>query len=202
MLWSRAVHRRVDVLRMSPLSTAELHGRLASDLSGWFRRRTSEDRVDDLVQETFLRVHEGLPGLRDPERVGAWVFQIARRTLADHLRRRPPEQSLDATAGVEPQAAAVDPFDDPTAVVASWLPAMVDTLPEPYREALRLTELEGMSQAELAARLGVSPSGARSRVQRGRQRLLASLEACCEVRREGASVIDWRPRAEACGGCD
>jgi RNA polymerase sigma-70 factor (ECF subfamily) len=63
--------------------------------------------------------------------------------------------------------------------VATWIEPMISVLPEPYATALRLTELQGLSQKELAERLGISMSGARSRVQRGRQMLEDVLRACC-----------------------
>jgi len=183
------------------LSTADIHARLAADLHGWFRRRAPAHLTDDLVQETFLRVHTGLPGLRNPDRVGAWVFQIARNTLADTLRRRPDEVAEDDLPDTILAVDATDPFPDPSAVIASWLPAMIDDLPDTYREALRLTELDGLSQAQLAERLGLSPSGARTRVQRGRKLLLERLEACCLVDRQGADVIGWTRRTDSCARC-
>jgi hypothetical protein len=57
--------------------------------------------------------------------------------------------------------------------------AMMDALPDAYREALRLTEYEGLSQKELSERLGISFSGAKSRVQRARAKLKQELLACC-----------------------
>jgi RNA polymerase sigma-70 factor (ECF subfamily) len=77
---------------------------------------------------------------------------------------------------------------------------MIYSLSEPYRDALVLTEFEGLTQKELAERLGISLSGAKSRVQRGREQLKVMLHECCtfEFDRRGR-VIDCTPRAE--GGC-
>jgi RNA polymerase sigma-70 factor (ECF subfamily) len=78
----------------------------------------------------------------------------------------------------------------------------VDELEPPYREALLLTEWQGVSQHEMAARLGLSPSGAKSRVQRARRRLKALLLDCCalELDRRG-TVLDVVPRGGRRGGC-
>jgi RNA polymerase sigma-70 factor (ECF subfamily) len=78
---------------------------------------------------------------------------------------------------------------------------MIYSLPEPYRDAVVLTELEGLTQRELANRLGISLSGAKSRVQRGRAQLKQMLDECCtfEFDRRG-KVIDCTPRAKT--GCD
>jgi RNA polymerase sigma-70 factor (ECF subfamily) len=79
---------------------------------------------------------------------------------------------------------------------------MVTALPGPYREALLLTEYAGLTQQELAVRAGISLSGAKSRVQRGRERLKQLLLDCCHVeldRRGG--IIDYRPNCAGCS-CD
>ncbi len=76
---------------------------------------------------------------------------------------------------------------------------MVERLPDDYREALLFTEYEGLTQKELAERLGVSYSGAKSRVQRAREKLKTMLLACChfEFDRLG-KVIDYQPRCACC----
>jgi RNA polymerase sigma-70 factor (ECF subfamily) len=73
---------------------------------------------------------------------------------------------------------------------------MIHSLPEPYREAVVLTDLEGLTQKELAGRLSISLSGAKSRVQRGRQKLKEMLLDCCrfEFDRRGG-VVDCEPRS-------
>jgi RNA polymerase sigma-70 factor (ECF subfamily) len=75
-----------------------------------------------------------------------------------------------------------------------------EELEEPYREALILTEYEGLTQAEYAARAGLSLSGAKSRVQRAREKLKQLLLDCChfELDRRGG-IIDFYPR---CCRCD
>lgn len=65
-------------------------------------------------------------------------------------------------------------------------------LPSPYREALTLTELEGLTQKEAAEMIGISLSGMKSRVQRGRERLRTLFDECCEI------GVDARGRAIAC----
>lgn len=172
--------------------TAAVYELLEADVRRWFRRRAPADRVDDLVQETFLRVHRGLPELREQDRLGPWVYRICRSVLVDAFRRERPEEPLEH----EPIApiGVVEP--DATEVVAGWLPAFVEGLPEGYREAMRLSELEGLSQREVADRLGLSPSGARTRVQRGRVLLREALEDCCRVTLEAGEVVDVRPNGD------
>ena len=144
-----------------------LHLELERPIRAWIGRRAPPDLdVDDLVQDTFLRLHRALPQLRDVRAAEAVAWRVARSVLIDHLRQRRPGGELpeDLQAGPEQ-------ILDATSTVAAWLPAFVAALPPPYDEAVRLADLEGLSQAEVARRLGLSPSGARSRVQRGRAKL-------------------------------
>ena len=70
---------------------------------------------------------------------------------------------------------------------------MIEQLPEPYREAMRLADLEGISQQEVAARAGISLSGAKSRVQRARQQLREMIEDCCKIKKDGRGTpIDYQ----------
>jgi len=79
---------------------------------------------------------------------------------------------------------------------------MIERLPEDYRQAITLVDLEGMAQHEAAAQLGLSVSGMKSRVQRGRRQLRDMLEACCVIaldRRRG--VADYDLRNQQAGSC-
>lgn len=159
-------------------------------------RRVRPSDVDDVLQEIFLRMHRALPRLRDDERFGPWVYRIARSAVVDHLRaaRRQPlaeeenERAEPAPVGSEVEGAAAEEL-------AAYVGAFVAMLDSPYREALTLTELQGMSQKDAAAMLGLSTSGMKSRVQRGRRQLRSALEACCEI------ALDGRGRVLSCEPC-
>jgi RNA polymerase sigma-70 factor, ECF subfamily len=173
---------------------------LATRLRPFLRRRVaSEPDADDVLQDVLLRMHRGLPGLRDDDRLSAWMYRIARTAIVDHLRARqrhplaPPDDQAAAAAG--PPDAASLPAEDDRAVaceVAQSLAAFVARLPSPYREAITLAELEERTQRQAAEMMGVSLSGMKSRVQRGRARLRAMLEACCEL------AVDARGKLVAC----
>jgi RNA polymerase sigma-70 factor (ECF subfamily) len=161
------------------------------------RRVNSPEDADDLLQETFIKIHGKLDTLEDRERLDAWVYQIARNTVTDYYRRQRAVESLPE-GGIE--IAAIEPEEPDNGVeqiVGGWLRPMVETLPERYRQALILTEFEGLSQREMAEKLGLSYSGAKSRVQRGRVMLKQQLVDCChfEFDRRG-SIIDYTPQIQ------
>lgn len=155
------------------------------------RRVRSPADVDDVVQNVLLRMQRGLADLRDDDRFGPWVYQVARSAIADHQRaaRRHPLAEAESADDASPA-----PDDDPIAEceLAGYVAVFVAMLPSPYREALTLTELEGLSQKDAAVMLGVSASGMRSRVQRGRQQLRRALEECCHI------GLDVRGRVVSC----
>jgi len=184
-------------------STDSIWTRLSDDLRRFIRRRVSDDHVaDDLLQETFVRVHRNLAALQDADRLTAWVYQIARNVIHDHhrLATKTTLPLVDDPAGEE---------EDRLACLRSrasgWLEEMVRQLPGGYREAVQLSEIEGLPQQEVADRLGLSLSGAKSRIQRGRAMLKDILDQCChfEFDRRG-NVMDYEPRPErtVCRNCD
>ena len=169
------------------MTLERLHAQMDAPLRSWLQRRAPPDvDVDDLSQQVYLRLHKALPNLRELDRVEALAWRTARSVLVDALRKRRPSAEL-------PDLPFEDEDHGATHVVAGWLPGFVAALPEPYSEAVRLADLEGMSQAELARTLGLSPSGARSRVQRGREKLRELLLACCTVAFEGGDVTRLEP---------
>ena len=179
------------------LSTESVWRELQADLARFIGRRVSDAHLaEDLLQEVFVRIHTHLGSLGDAERLPAWVYRIARNVIHDHYRRPASATSpLAEDVPCEPEVG-----EDPRFGL-TWLRSMVDRLPETYREAVRLSELEGLSHAEVAERLGVSLPAAKSRVQRGRAALKAMLHECCdfEIDRRG-NVVDFQRRGRCLPG--
>lgn len=178
---------------------------LGADLRRFIRRRVPDDHLaDDLLQETLLRVHRNLDSLREGERLAAWVYTIARNVVRDHFR---------ATTAAPVALADHDPADEPADPAAAgpgcrgraWLEQLVASLPETYREAVRLAEIEQLPQQEVANRLGLSLSAAKSRIQRGRTELKQVLDRCCtfEFDRRG-NLLDYEPlpHRTVCRDCE
>lgn len=173
------------------------------------RRVRNPADVDDLVQRVLLQLVKGLGTLRDTERLHAWVYRSARNVIVDHcrsaaVRREVPSGDAvdvaDAPAQGAPDVALEDERDALRELTACLAP-MLQRLPAPYRDAITMTEVEGRSQVDAARRAGISLSGMKSRVQRGRRQLRAALDDCCRIeldRRGGVVAFDSR----ADSGCD
>jgi RNA polymerase sigma-70 factor, ECF subfamily len=185
-------------LETSALSTEavwiEVSVRLRRFIAARIRNR---DDAEDVLQDVFVKIHDQLPRLEDSTRLLAWVYKITRNAITDYYRRR--GRSPELTTEYPEDLAAADPEKDLTDEVVAWLLPVIDTLPPKYRDAMRLSEVQGLTQQETAERLGISLSGAKSRVQRGRERLRAALLDCCHVELDRSGrVVEWRSRRPAC----
>lgn len=185
-------------------STEAIWATLSADLRRFIRRRVPDEHAaDDLLQETFVRVHRNIRGLRAVDRLAAWVYRIARNVVHDHHRKG--TTATAALADADPADDAGEPSEQLRCRAAGWLGEMIQALPDGYRDAVQLAEIEGISQQQVADRLGLSLSGAKSRIQRGRAMLKGMLEDCCDFAfdRRG-NIMDCDPKGDRkeCRNCN
>jgi RNA polymerase sigma-70 factor, ECF subfamily len=192
------------------LSTDTAWAELRRKVRGFVARRVREpDDVDDIVQQVFLRVHQGLPTLRDADKFDAWIFRTTRRTIIDYYRAPAKRRELSAgmTIDVVPAEASADVAvnsqeESASHELAGCLKPLLGRLAVADQEALRLVEFEGLTQVQAAGRLGLSVSGMKSRVQRARFHLRSAFDRCCHIaldRRGG--VLAYESRGHSCDSC-
>lgn len=178
----------------------EFHQRLRVFIS---QRVNNPADADDILQEVFVRIYQRLATIRESDRLQSWIFQITRNAIIDYYRKVARQPEFTTEAALETLAMDEDPavFNQQ---MAGCLRPLLEHLPEPYREAVQLAELEGMSQSAIAQELGISLSGMKSRVQRGRQKLKALLQTCCQIELDATgNVIEYEmkdlPMCRSCG---
>lgn len=171
----------------------------AVKLGQFIRSRVADPATaEDILQDVFVKIQKRLGQLQDPAKLEGWIYLIARNAIIDHYRTRKETIEVPETLPAEPDSHAGELEE----LLAAFR-RMIYSLTEPYREALVLTEFDGLTQQELADRLNISLSGAKSRVQRGRAQLKQMLNECCtfEFDRRG-HAIDCQPRhPTACSEC-
>lgn len=174
---------------------------LERQLRPFVARRVPAVEVDDVLQDVFIRVQRGLPALRDEARLVPWLYQVARSAVHESARQRARHpltgDETDELAAVEPESSVASETG-----LAAFAAAAVARLPSPYKEALTLTDLQGMTQLAASQLLGISPSGMKSRVQRGREKLRELLASSCDIALDArGGVIACEPRAQcSCSG--
>lgn len=168
-----------------------------SRLRSFTLRRVSDPAAaEDILQDVYLKIHAHIGELRDSERLESWIYRLTRNAITDHYRRARPQDELP-----EGLAAPAEEEPDAATELAGSVRGMLRCLPGKYREALELTDLQGLGQSELAQKLGISVSGAKSRVQRAREKLKDAFLDCChfEFDRYGR-VIEYHANCRECAG--
>jgi RNA polymerase sigma-70 factor, ECF subfamily len=183
-----------------PARTDELWTAFGGPLKRFIAKRVPDEHdAEDLLQEVFLRAHVAFHSVRDPNRVRPWLYRVATNAVADYYRKR---RLADLPLMADELADDEPGPDNANREVARCLGPMINELPEGYRRALILADLEGLPQKEVAEELGLSLSGAKSRIQRARRKLKATLLSCCrfDLDRLG-NVLDWQPKGRVCRHC-
>ena len=155
------------------------------------KRVSDETIADDILQEVFVKIQSRIETLRDVSKFRSWLYQITRNTIIDHYRSKKPMIELPETLSLKDESVADDIIEDLTLCVNN----MVDRLPDKYRQAVILTTYHGMTQKKMGEKLQISLPGAKSRVQRAREKLKGMLLECChfELDRLG-KVINYEPK--------
>jgi RNA polymerase sigma-70 factor (ECF subfamily) len=161
-------------------------------------RRVNQNAVDDVVSDILLRLVRSQDKMEGAKNPLAWVYRVAANVITDHYRKSASDKRLVGAVLHEP--ADIDDENAEDQSLARCLVPMIKSLPAPYDQALLLTDINGLSQVDAANQLGLTVSGMKSRVQRGRQKLKSSLLNCCdiEVNRRG-DIIDYQSRKTDAG---
>ena len=162
-----------------------------AELRGYLRHRIGRiDDADDVLQEVFIKALRQGNNFCAIDNRRAWLFQVARNALADRLRLSREHVPLPDDL-LSPENEMVPAVDG----LSVCLPRVLSELSADDRLAITLCDLEGHSQQELADRLGISLSGAKSRIQRARRRLKQRMTSACRVDfDENGKVCSFTPR--------
>jgi len=169
---------------------------VAQELSGPLRRyleRLVGNRAtaDDLLQDTLLKIARGLPEFEGRSSVKTWTFTIATRVATDHFRRPQSRAQMVEIDEAGPNHVLDEEIDQRLVIdeMSSCVREVIDSLPEDYRTALVLHDLEGQTAAEVAEIAGCSLATAKIRIHRARRRLKEALDRECSFYRDEDDVF-------------
>ena len=154
-----------------------------------FSKVKNMDTSDDILQDVFLKIQGNIHTLDDCSKLTSWVYQITRNTVADHFRKSYLEVSIDDFDFAEQES------EEPLyQSLSNCINLKIDKLSEKYKQAILLTTFEGYSQITLAQELGITYSGAKTRVQRAREKLKTLISDCDNVGTDNkGNIIDFQP---------
>lgn len=165
------------------------------------RTRVKDPSIaEDLVHDVLVRAYDRQSELTDPSRLGAWLYQITRNIIVDYYRGTRTMDDLPEDLPAQDHDQAMGAIK----ALGSCMAPLLQRLPDDYQEALRLADLEGVAQTDIAERAGLSYSGMKSRVQRARVMLKTLVLQCCEVEMDrGGRISDYNraPNNKASCGC-
>lgn len=164
----------------------------AGELRAFIGRRVSRpEDADDILQLVALRLTQNAAD-RDRRTLLAWLYTVTRNAITDYYRSAVHRREV-VTDGV-PEQATTDPSADEDAEqalagLASCVRPLLRLLPADQAAALELVDLGGRSQVDAARAAGISVSGMKSRVQRGRRGLRAAISECCQLQLDARGAV-------------
>jgi len=149
------------------------------ELKGFvFKRVRDKALTEDIVHDVFLKIQNKIQHVRETEKLFGWIYQITRNTIIDHYRKNKKQISLK---DIDWESSPAN-FND---CVSNAISELIPTLPDKYRIPLEMSELQNMSQLEVAEKLDLSYPAAKSRVQRARQLLKDKLDEILIIKTDG-----------------
>jgi len=175
------------------ISFPELARDVSKDLLRYLQRYVGDQATaEDLLQETLTRMNRGLADFAGRSSPKTWAFAIATRVAADYLRRSDHRVQIvevdEATEYSDTGSPSIDQrliVDEMSACVRQ----VIASLPEDYRAALVLHEIQGLTAEETAEICGTSLATAKIRIHRARLRLKDALKDKCEFYRDSDNVF-------------
>ncbi|GJM34230.1 MAG: RNA polymerase sigma factor SigZ [Saprospiraceae bacterium] len=132
---------------------------------------------DDLLQEVFIKIIHHQDKVSQAKNMRNYLYGIVRNAISDHFRKK--REAYEDLDGIPEPLSLEDEQSLNEAIAACCLKPFIDKLPEKYRDSLIMFEFQGMSLKDIAEKLNISLSGAKSRVQRGRIKLRELIIECC-----------------------
>lgn len=167
-------------------------------LSIFVRSRVASEVAEDILQDVFVRIHTQIDSLKNNIKLESWIYRITRNAVIDYYRSKRPTENLPDWIE-EPQFGGDEMIRKE---LSSCLAPMVEQLPDKYRVAIKLSEIEGKSQKEVAELENISLSGAKSRVQRGRALLKSMLYDCCQIEiNQNNQLVSYEKKERDCKFC-
>jgi RNA polymerase sigma-70 factor (ECF subfamily) len=187
-------------LESSPIVFEDVAQELSAPLRRYLERLVGDrSTADDLLQDTLLKIARALPGFKGRSSVKTWAFTIATRVATDHFRRPHSRAQMVEIEETEPVHVSDAEIDQRLVVdeMNSCVREVIDSLPEDYRTALVLHDLEGHTAAQVAEIAGCSLATAKIRIHRARRRLREALDQECRFYRDEDDVFRCDRKADS-----
>ncbi|MFZ1705975.1 MAG: sigma-70 family RNA polymerase sigma factor [Saprospiraceae bacterium] len=141
-----------------------------------FAKTKNSADTDDILQEVFLKIIRNIDKVNQSKNLRQYLYGIVRNSVTDHFRSQKnisPDIQIDLSL-TEDETQSLN-----SSIAECCIKPFIHKLPKNYKDTLLITEFQEVSQKELAQKLNISYSGAKSRVQRGKTKLKELILNCC-----------------------
>jgi RNA polymerase sigma-70 factor (ECF subfamily) len=152
---------------------SDFHKELKGHITRVIKHQTD---ADDILQEVFIKIMLYGDKVQKAKDIRQYIYGIVRNTISDYFRKK---HYLSNDYDIASDITEEDEQHINSTIAECCIKPFVNQLPEKYKEALLLTEFQEISQKDLAEKLNLSYSGAKSRVQRGKEKLKEMIMSCC-----------------------
>ncbi len=157
------------------------------------KRVKDNDLANEILQETLLKVYKYCTEKRGIKNIRSWLFQIAYNNIMDHYRN----QTKFSNSSAFPELVTEDTNEAYKDALNYILP-MLAFLPEDYSIPLKMADIDGLKQADIAKKLGLTLTAVKSRIQRARNLLKAEFMTCCNFETDKQGTIISFSIKESC----
>ncbi len=184
---------------MQPQLTEQIFEEYHSKLLGFISSRVGNSAdAEDILQDTFLKIHSRINTLKEDTKIQSWIYRITRNTIIDYYRTHKSTEELPVSLS-KPDP---EPYEETRQEMADWFLPLIKVLPPQFKQPLLLSEIDGLSQKEVAEKEGLSLSATKSRIQRGRKVLKDTLLDCCQFEFDHqGKVLDYQEKQQNCREC-
>jgi len=140
-----------------------------------------KELAEDVAQEVLLKLHKSCCSGKEINNLNSWLYQIAHNTSLDILKKETKNKEIIQIEENQNNSISLEEL-------SSFLEPLISFLPEKYATPLKMSDLEGIPQKEIAHKLGLGLSATKSRIQRAREQLKKVISTCfhLETSKDGA----------------
>ena len=179
------------------MTTKQVWTSYSEDLKRFIISKVKDTAIaDDILQDTFIKIHTKLHTLKDIKKLKSWCFTVARNSILDYWKFT--NQTFEI-ANFESETEIIEN----THTEEDCLKGILKNLPKKYRDPLFLSDIKGLKQQEVADQLKQTLSTTKSQIQRARKLIAQGFIDCCGfIMNENGVLVGEIQEKEDCKVCN